>query len=280
MVLETFIKLLKVFGNNDKMRDFTMSVVKSQIFKQLQNSFTKDLNKADFSNNFIFKATSDSLLLYIHIPFCSTLCTICKFNRTKNMKLMEPYVESLVKDIKTRFINQPDIKNKKVLACYFGGGTPSLLSNELLEKIISTLKDTFTFDNETQISIEGNPESLSDEFIKSCKKLNVSRISIGGQSFNQKILDKMNRKHSASMMKDVIKRIKNEGLSYSMDYVYGWDFQTEEDMIEDIQTGIDLGIPHFSLYNLTPGLPGKLYNRNKELIKNMHKLYDAARETL
>jgi oxygen-independent coproporphyrinogen-3 oxidase len=277
--MDMALSFLKTFGNNRSLKNFVLERMKSKIFTELQDSFYNKMVKADYENGFSFPVSSKEVLLYIHIPFCSSLCKNCKFTRTTDLTLIEPYVDALIKDLETRLAGC-DLKDKRIRACYFGGGTPSLLPPKTLERIIKVLKKSYPFDTDSQITIEASPDSLTPDFIAACKEMLISRISIGGQSFNQNVLSQMNRTHSAGKLEKAIKLVQDAGINFNIDFLYGWPSQTVENFIDDVKKGIDLGIPHFAFYNLTPGLPGKEFGRKKNLIKQMKKMYDSGREYL
>lgn len=275
--MDLALGMLKMFGNNRRVKKMVMRRMQGKIFKELQHSFYNRMKKADYQGGFSFPVTSDTLLLYIHIPFCSSICKNCKFTRTTDLSLIDGYVEALLKDIEGRLASA-DLDGKRVRACYFGGGTPSLLSGGALKRIIRALRGTYPFDDDTQITIEASPDSLTAEFAAACRELAVDRISIGGQAFNSQVLKQMKRTHSASQLEKAVSLVLKEGLGCNMDFLYGWPSQTADEFTADLKRGIDLGITHFAFYSLTPGLPGKSYSRDDSMAERQKEMYAAGRE--
>lgn len=179
--------------------------------------------------------------VYIHIPFCRQKCNYCSFISFSKLDNKTEYINSLCNEIALKY------KNEKLKTLYFGGGTPSLLEISEFEKIISL----FNIDENTEFTTELNPENLDEEYLKNLKTLGVNRISLGCQTFNDKILKIIGRHHNGSQVKQVVKLAQDVGFNnISLDFIYGLPEQTEEDFINDLQTAINLKIQHISLYGL------------------------------
>lgn len=186
--------------------------------------------------------------IYIHIPFCSKRCSYCDFAvRTKfNLKSLEDYTDCLIKEIKNKSIF---IKNKKLYSLYFGGGTPSLLPVNQIEKIINSLRlSGFIIDDKTEVSIEINPESLSQEKLIQYKNLSINRFSLGIQSFQKKLLQICNREHN---VKDNYKSIELlQGSNFSLDWLFALPNQSLELLKKDAKLFIEANPSHISPYLL------------------------------
>ena len=178
---------------------------------------------------------------YIHIPFCEKKCKYCSFCSFSLLKAKDEYINALIKEIKFFYKNEP----QKTI--YFGGGTPSLLEIKDIEKIISN----FNFNSKTEITIEINPHKISKEKLKTYKTLGINRISVGIQSFDDKILKTIGRNHTAKEALEVINNINNIGFdNFSIDLIYGLPNQNLTDWINTLNEAIKLNPAHISLYGL------------------------------
>ena len=182
--------------------------------------------------------------IYLHLPFCHTICTYCDFPKVLyDKKITNQYLEQLEKEIKKRY------KNEKVKTIYIGGGTPTCLTNEELKKLLEITK-IFNKEKQIEFTVESNIESLNQEKISILKEYKVNRISLGVQSFDDKIIKYLNRHHNQQMIEDVVKLLKKNNISnISIDYIYG--ITEDENLVkEDIKKILKLNIPHISCYSL------------------------------
>ena len=195
--------------------------------------------------------------LYVHIPFCKHICSYCSFSKSIiNDKLMNEYIDSLFKEL-----DQYDLHNLKTI--YIGGGTPTSLNNELLEKLLKKL--SLLLDNDYEFSIELNPETMNDEKIKLLKKYKINRVSIGVQSFDENILKYLNRFHNKEMVFDIVNKLQNIGIdNINCDLIYGIKNQTDEIIKNDIKLFKELNIKHISTYCLEINEGTMLYNKKEE----------------
>lgn len=184
------------------------------------------------------------MFIYIHIPFCSHICTYCDFPKMLyDKKFVKKYLKVLATEINTRY------QDEEVLSIYIGGGTPTSLSLEELKYLLEITKK-FKKATKIEFTIESNIESLTKEKIKLLKQYEVNRISLGVQSFQDKNLKILGRNHTTNMVKEKIKELKEEGFTnISIDYIYGISDSIKE-VEEDIQTFLTLDIPHISAYSL------------------------------
>lgn len=181
--------------------------------------------------------------IYIHIPFCSTICTYCDFCKIYyNKKFIEDYLNSLEKEIKERY------EEEKTKTIFIGGGTPTSLDLEELRKLLEITK-IFQTEEEIEFTIESNIESLTEEKLKLMKEYGVNRLSIGVQSFNTEILKILGRNHTSEESIQKIKLAKKYFDNINIDLIYA---VTENiDIVkEDIKKFIALDIPHISTYSL------------------------------
>lgn len=178
---------------------------------------------------------------YIHIPFCSSKCYYCGFVSTVNTKLKTAYFFSLLKDIDTNY------HQNELLTLYFGGGTPSILPVEQVSKILNKFK----LSNSAEITFELNPEHANLEYLEKLFNLGINRLSIGIQTFNDDILNKIGRKHTSKIAIDAVKYANKAGFNnISVDLIYGLPCQTIKDFEYDLRIINDINIQHVSLYGL------------------------------
>lgn len=198
--------------------------------------------------------------VYIHIPFCNTICSYCDFPKVYSSVCDKKlYLEALKKEIKTNY------KNEIVNTIYIGGGTPSVLSIEELKKLLE-ITNLFKKNTNTEFTIECNIESIDEEKLKLLKKYNVNRISIGIESFDKKIISYLNRFHTKKETIKKIKLVKKYFNNINIDLMYAIPGQSIKSLKKDIKTYLKLKIPHISYYSLIIEPHTKLYNENTSYI--------------
>tara|TARA_B100001996_G_scaffold228298_1_gene175891 strand:+ start:52 stop:1179 length:1128 start_codon:yes stop_codon:yes gene_type:complete len=186
--------------------------------------------------------------IYIHIPFCKKKCHYCDFYITTNKN----NVGKLIEAIKFELILRKNFLNKnKIKTIYFGGGTPSMINPNYIEKIINQIKNNFSINSKVEISIEANPEDISHNNLIKWKKYGINRISLGVQTLNDKILKLINRNHNKSTTISSIKKIAEHFDNFSIDLIYGIPGNKFDKLENDINEIIKLSPPHISAYNLT-----------------------------
>lgn len=181
--------------------------------------------------------------IYIHIPFCTSICTYCDFCKMYyNKKYINNYLNSLKKEIETRY------KGEKVKTIFIGGGTPTSLSEEELTKLLEITK-IFATEEDLEFTIESNIESITEDKLKIMRKYGVNRISIGVESFNEKIIKILGRIHDKEEIYDKIKLVKKYFNNINIDLIYAVtsDINIVKD---DIDNFLKLDIPHISAYSL------------------------------
>ncbi len=193
---------------------------------------------------------ANDLSLYVHIPFCKSLCLYCNFvtfaHKNKKIPL---YIDSLLKEIKQK---APLYKNKVVETIYFGGGTPSLIDPSFIGSILHALKDNFSFIDNLEISIECNPESLEAERIHNYHNFGVTRLSLGIQSFDKKTLLKIARPHDADTIVKALEAIRTaEFKNFGADFIMGLPYQTLDSFKAEVKRILSYKPPHLSFYFLS-----------------------------
>ena len=186
--------------------------------------------------------------IYIHIPFCKKACHYCDFHFSTSFKHKDQMIISLKNEI---LIRNRELKDKKIESIYFGGGTPSVLSTLEINSLIQTVFDNYIINDSVEITLEANPDDLSNEKILELSKTRVNRLSIGVQSFFQKDLTLMNRSHSSNQAIDCIKSASKYFDNISVDLIYGIPGLDNSRWKENIEILISNNIPHISAYALT-----------------------------
>ncbi|WP_299669192.1 radical SAM family heme chaperone HemW [uncultured Polaribacter sp.] len=186
--------------------------------------------------------------IYIHIPFCKQACFYCDFHFSTSLKKKDDMISSLIKEIEFR---KDELGNKIVATIYFGGGTPSVLNTEEIQLLIAAVYHNFEVVENPEITLEANPDDLSEEKIIELSKSSINRLSIGIQSFFEKDLKLMNRAHNAKEARESLSLATKYFDNISLDLIYGIPDCTNQQWRENIQTALSFGIPHISSYALT-----------------------------
>ncbi|WP_370030569.1 radical SAM family heme chaperone HemW [Flavobacterium sp. 28YEA47A] len=186
--------------------------------------------------------------IYIHIPFCKQACHYCDFHFSTSMKKKEEMVQALVKEMQMR---KSEFENEIVETIYFGGGTPSVLSDAELAFLIDAVYANFKVAENPEITLEANPDDLSDDRIIGLADSRINRLSIGIQSFFEDDLKMMNRAHNAEEAKKSLETATRYFDNISIDLIYGIPGMTNEMWKQNIETALRFNIPHISSYALT-----------------------------
>ena len=205
--------------------------------------------------------------IYIHIPFCKQACFYCDFHFSTSLKKKEEMVEAIIKEIELR---KNELQGATIATIYFGGGTPSLLSTDAIEKIIASVYKHHKVIAHPEITLEANPDDLTAQKIIDLSLSPINRLSIGVQSFLDKDLKLMNRAHNAQEAKKSLSLATRYFSNISIDLIYGIPEATNDQWRENIQTAIDVGVPHIASYALTVEEKTPLASFiNKGVIKNV-----------
>lgn len=152
---------------------------------------------------------------------------------------------------KELFLRKDELKNEIIETIYFGGGTPSLLSIEEIEELLSTIYKNYDVITNPEITLEANPDDLSEEKISALSNTQINRLSIGIQSFFDDDLKFMNRAHSADESKECLKIVKKYFHNITIDLIYGVPNMTNQKWLKNLQMAFNFGVPHISSYALT-----------------------------
>ena len=180
---------------------------------------------------------------YIHIPFCKSKCKYCSFvsyaNCSKEQK--REYVDALLEEISFFYKKEP------LKTLYIGGGTPTVLNCEELSRIVSA----FNFESGAEITVEVNPETVDLGYLCDLKSFGINRLSVGVQSFDDKILKTIGRIHTSQKAVDTVFAARDAGFSnISLDFIYGLPDQGLDDFVSDLKKAAELEVSHISLYGL------------------------------
>lgn len=186
--------------------------------------------------------------LYFHIPFCKQACHYCDFHFSTSMKQKDAMVEALARELELR---KRELDGETIATIYFGGGTPSVLSTHEIDFLIDTIYAHYRVSEQPEITLEANPDDLSEEKIDALAQTKINRLSIGIQSFFDQDLALMNRAHNAVEARASLEYARRRFDNITVDLIYGIPGMTHERWLENINTALSFGIPHLSAYALT-----------------------------
>jgi oxygen-independent coproporphyrinogen-3 oxidase len=186
--------------------------------------------------------------IYIHIPFCKQACHYCDYHFSTSLKKKDALINALTKELELR---KDEFKNKVVETIYFGGGTPSLLTNSELQFIIDSVYKNYTVSDDPEITLEANPDDLTKDRIIDLSKSLINRLSIGIQSFSEADLKLMNRAHNSEEAKVCLEEAVKYFDNISLDLIYGIPGASNAQWTENIEMALHYNISHMSCYALT-----------------------------
>ena len=185
--------------------------------------------------------------IYLHIPFCRQACSYCDFYFITRTKRIGEFVDQLVADIESS-----NGWHEPIATIYFGGGTPSLLSPQQLDRILTALQQRFDCSQVQETTLECNPENITKDYLQDVAALGIDRLSMGVQSFNEKLLKFMHRVHSREEALTAMELVKAFGpKNFTFDLIYGNPGQSLDMLDDDITTMLGFEPPHVSAYALT-----------------------------
>ncbi|MCX7986501.1 MAG: radical SAM family heme chaperone HemW [Bacteroidales bacterium] len=188
--------------------------------------------------------------IYIHVPYCHRRCHYCDFYTQINLSSLSDFYSALLEEIEIRkdfFLEKTPIET-----IYFGGGTPSILHANAIALLLEKISKTFTLSNDLEITIEVNPEDVSEEYYRQIRNAGINRLSIGVQSFDDWILKYLNRRHGSEHSSQSIEWAYQAGIiNLSIDLIYGIPGMSEELWEKTIKTAVGFSVQHVSAYHLT-----------------------------
>jgi oxygen-independent coproporphyrinogen-3 oxidase len=186
--------------------------------------------------------------IYIHVPFCRQTCHYCNFHFTTSLHYKNDLVHALVKEIE---LQKKYLGDEAIETIYFGGGTPSLLNIEDVKLLINKIRGIFILLKYAEITLEANPDDITEEKLIAWKEAGINRLSIGIQSFFDEDLKWMNRAHTAQQAIENLHLVKKYFDNITIDLIYGIPGLTNEKWKQNTDIAVGLNIPHLSCYALT-----------------------------
>ena len=192
---------------------------------------------------------SKSSSIYFHIPFCKRLCGYCDFPKTMSLVRKNEVLDKMGWELVGR---AAELGGTVLKTIYFGGGTPTVCTPEELGSLLAVARENFDTSQVVEITVEANPDDLSEEYLRGLKGVGVNRLSIGIQSFRDDDLQMMNRRHDAEGAVRAVEVARKAGFdNISIDLIYGLPNATLKDWKENVKRAISLGVEHISAYCLT-----------------------------
>ena len=185
--------------------------------------------------------------IYIHIPFCKTRCIYCGFYSTTLLDMRNEYIDAVCREMKLRknYLNEP------ISTIYLGGGTPSMLDENNLNKLFLYINNVYSVNANAEITMECNPDDVTPEFANIISRLPINRVSMGAQTFSDKRLALLHRRHNAGEVSKAVMLLRKAGIhNISIDLMFGFPNESLEQWKEDIATALALNVEHISAYSL------------------------------
>jgi len=186
--------------------------------------------------------------IYIHIPFCKQACYYCDFHFSTSLKRKTEMLNAIKNEL---LLRKHEINNEKINTIYFGGGTPSLLSLDEINSLFEVIYNNFSVIDNPEITLEANPDDLSEDKIKELASSRINRLSIGIQSFFDDDLKFMNRAHTAIESKKCLSIATKYFKNITIDLIYGIPNMANDKWLSNLRQAFDFGVPHISSYALT-----------------------------
>lgn len=187
--------------------------------------------------------------LYIHIPFCKKLCGYCDFYKTMSLARKSEVLAATAREMRER---GSLLEGTVLKTIYFGGGTPTVCTPEELGALLACAREVFDCSGVEEVTVEANPDNLTEEYLVGLRQQGVNRLSIGIQSFRDEDLLMMNRRHTAEEAVGAVERARRAGFdNISIDLIYGLPTASLEDWRENVERAVALGVEHISAYHLT-----------------------------
>lgn len=186
--------------------------------------------------------------IYLHIPFCKTRCIYCDFYSTTRSELTDQYIDALCDELTQR---KDYLQEEPVHTIYFGGGTPSQLSERHFQRVFHTIEKTVGLEQVIEVTLEANPDDLTEDYIRMLRTLPFNRISMGIQTFHEDTLHLLHRRHTAKQAIWAVERCRKAGFqNISIDLIYGLPGETDQRWQQDLLQAIQLQVEHISAYHL------------------------------
>lgn len=222
--------------------------------------------------------------IYFHIPYCKNRCTYCDFYTQTDFSSKNDLLQAMKMELNRR---SNYLKNQTISTIYFGGGTPSTMQIDEIKELLDAVNQYYNVSDYAEITLETNPDDLCEKYLKLLRKIGINRLSIGIQSFENEILAHIHRRHTAEQAINSVKQAQQYGFeNISIDLIFGLPGETVASWKKQLRKGLELDVPHFSVYGLT-------YEKNTPLWKQWQKgkvmpidddmevqMFDITRQTL
>ena len=207
----------------------------------------------------MFQNSNKMAGIYIHIPFCKSRCIYCAFYSTTDLRWRQRYVDAVCREWQLRSHEM----STPATTVYFGGGTPSQLTPQQLQQLLTALPPSAP-----EVTIEANPDDITPAYAAILSQLSINRVSMGAQTFDDQRLHFLHRRHTSGQVKEAVHHLRNAGIrNISIDLMYGFPGETLSDWERDIDVALTLDVEHISAYCLTveKGTPLFYQMRNEKL---------------
>ncbi|MBZ0255656.1 radical SAM family heme chaperone HemW [bacterium] len=189
--------------------------------------------------------------LYLHLPYCKTKCTYCSFvsGSPRSDAEMDRYLDALIAHLEA---GAKLVQDRKIQTVFLGGGTPSLMGLERLQRLFNAIHDSYHVADNAEISLEANPESATQALFEGLRPLGLNRVSLGVQSFHDDELQWLGRVHSVDGVYRAVEAVRAAGIdNLSLDLIFGLPGQSEDRWRQSLERALECGIDHFSSYALS-----------------------------
>ncbi|MFR9524032.1 MAG: radical SAM family heme chaperone HemW [Rikenellaceae bacterium] len=187
--------------------------------------------------------------IYFHIPFCKRICGYCDFFKSVKLQHLPAVLDQMERELITQ---KEFLAAQPIRTVYFGGGTPSLVDPSRVGRFIDLVKQHYTADNVTEITVEVNPDDITAQYLEALRSQGVNRLSIGVQSFDGEQLRAMNRRHSAEQAQEAVRMAQSVGFdNITIDLIFGMAGFGHSTLQQSIKTALSLNVQHISAYHLT-----------------------------
>ena len=211
----------------------------------------------------MFQNSNKMAGIYIHIPFCKSRCIYCAFYSTTDLRWRQRYVDAVCREWQLRSHEM----STPATTVYFGGGTPSQLTPQQLQQLLTALPPSAP-----EVTIEANPDDITPAYAAILSQFSINRVSMGAQTFDDQRLHFLHRRHTSGQVKEAVHHLRSAGIhNISIDLMYGFPGETLSDWERDIDVALTLDVEHISAYCLTveKGTPlfYQMRNGNEEMRK-------------
>jgi oxygen-independent coproporphyrinogen III oxidase len=187
--------------------------------------------------------------LYFHIPFCKKACVYCDFHFSTSQRQQKQLLDAMHAELQRHAV---DLEDAPITSIYFGGGTPSMIEHEEIGTLLKHARDLLTVSQNAEITLEANPDDVTEKGLAQWQRAGVNRVSLGVQSFREDRLRAMGRAHTGAQAHQALHHIAQAGLaSWTMDLIYGLPQMDAGEWQEQVRIALDRSVPHLSAYCLT-----------------------------